>query len=333
VFAPRRERLVRAGDVLIVRADPESLKSSLQRLGLALAAAKPLPRAALESGDVVLTELVVRPGSILAGQTARLIRLRSRFAINLVGASRGGVIQRRRLLDQVIEPGDVLLLQGAENNLQDFAANHGLAPLAERKLALVTPRQVVWTVGPFIVAIALTLAEVPAEIAFLTGALIYVVSGVVPVREMYNAIEWPVIVLLAALMPLADAVETTGLAELIAREGIAALAGGSAPVALTILLVLTMVFSDIMNNAATAAVMCPIAIRLASTLGVSADPFLMAVAVGASCAFLTPIGHQNNTLVMGPGGYRFSDYVRVGAGLEIITVIVGVPALLWFWPL
>lgn len=333
VFAPRGDRMVRPGDVLIVRSDPETLKTAVAAHRVELAAAKPLTRSALETDEVSLQEAVVRPGSVLTGMTARLVRLRSRYAVNLVAVTRGGEIERKRLQDHLFQPGDVLLLQGSDANLADVFAAFGVAPLAERKLALATPQRLLFTLGPIGLAVASTLAGAPAEIAFLAAALAYVLLGAVPLREMYAAVDWPVIVLLGALMPVADAVETSGLAALIAQQGIAALAGGSAPLALAILLVATMLFSDILNNAATAAIMCPIALQLAAGYGASPDAFLMAVAVGASCAFLTPIGHQNNTIILGPGGYKFIDYVRVGAPLEILVVALGVPMLLWVWPL
>jgi di/tricarboxylate transporter len=142
-----------------------------------------------------------------------------------------------------------------------------------------------------------------------------------------------VIILLGALIPVAAAMETTGAADLVARLLLDNIAQGNAVIGLVVVLVVSMTLSDLMNNAATAAIMCPIAIGAAAQLGVNADPYLMAVAVGASCAFLTPIGHQNNTLILGPGGFRFGDYWRLGLPLEILVVLVGVPMLLWVWPL
>jgi di/tricarboxylate transporter len=150
---------------------------------------------------------------------------------------------------------------------------------------------------------------------------------------MYDAIDWPVIVLLACLIPVAVAMESTGAADLLARSLLEGIAQGRPVIALTLILVVTMTLSDFMNNAATAAVMCPIAISTAGQLGVNPDAFLMAVAIGASCAFLTPIGHQNNTLILGPGGFRFGDYWRLGLPMEVVVVLAGVPGLLYFWPL
>jgi di/tricarboxylate transporter len=174
---------------------------------------------------------------------------------------------------------------------------------------------------------------VPASIAFAAGALACVLLKVLPLRDVYDAIDWPVIVLLAALMPVAGAIATTGAADTIARYLLDSVARGQPAIALISILIVTMTLSDFMNNAATAAVMCPIALGTAAQLGVSADPYLMAVAVGASCAFLTPIGHQNNTLILGPGGFHFGDYWRLGLPLEILIVVVGTSMILWVWPL
>jgi di/tricarboxylate transporter len=163
--------------------------------------------------------------------------------------------------------------------------------------------------------------------------LAYFVLGVIPAARIYDAIDWPVIVLLGALIPVAGATATTGTADLLARVLLDGVAQGNAVVALVLMLVVAMTLSDFMNNAATAAVLCPIAISTAASLGASADAFLMAVAIGASCAFLTPIGHQNNTLILGPGGFRFGDYWRLGLPVEILVVLVSVPMLLMVWPL
>lgn len=172
-----------------------------------------------------------------------------------------------------------------------------------------------------------------ATVAFASAVLAVVVIGAIPGRRIYDAIDWPVIVLLASLIPVAGAMETTGTADLVAKAVISQLAQGQAAIALLLILISTMTLSDIMNNAATAAVMCPIAIRTSEQLGSNPDPFLMAVAVGASCAFLTPIGHQNNTLIMGPSGFRFGDYWRLGLPLEIVIAAVAVPMILIVWPI
>ncbi len=173
----------------------------------------------------------------------------------------------------------------------------------------------------------------PAAVAFALGVLASMALRTVPWREVYQAIDWPVIILLGALIPVATVMETTGTADMIARQLLDTVAQGSPVGALVLVLLVTMFLSDLINNAATAAVMCPIAIGTAAALGASPDAFLMAVAIGASCAFLTPIGHQNNTLILGPGGFRFGDFWRLGLAVELIVVVVSVPLLLWVWPL
>jgi di/tricarboxylate transporter len=178
-----------------------------------------------------------------------------------------------------------------------------------------------------------TLGLLPTAVAFALGVLASMVLRTVPLRDVYTAIDWPVVVLLAALIPVAGAMEETGAADVLARFLVETVARGHAVAALAVILIVTMTLSDVMNNAATAAVMCPIALGIAASLGVNPDSFLMAVAIGASCAFLTPIGHQNNTLILGPGGFHFGDYWRLGLPLEVLVVAVSLPMLLIVWPL
>jgi di/tricarboxylate transporter len=207
-------------------------------------------------------------------------------------------------------------------------------PLAERELRIPDKRKAVAAGGIMAAAVGgAAFGLLPAAISFAGGVLASMALRTVPPRAVYEAVDWPVIVLLAALIPVAGAMESTGTADVIARFLLDGIAQGHAIAALALLLVVTMTLSDLMNNAATAAVMCPIAIGTAAALGVNADPFLMAVAIGASCAFLTPIGHQNNTLILGPGGFRFGDYWRLGLPVEILVVAVSLPMLLWVWPL
>ncbi|NIY76623.1 SLC13 family permease [Thalassospira sp. HF15] len=289
---------------------------------------------ALQSDDISLIEVVVLPNASFIGRSAADIRIRSRYGINLLALSRQGQRSMSRLRTMKMQAGDVLLMQGSPAAVSEFANRLGCAPLAERELHLGDKTQALKASAIMAIAIALAaFGIVPAAVSFAMGVLASLLVGVVSTRTLYDAIDWPVIVLLAALIPVANAMESTGSADLIARFLLESVAQGSPPIALALILVVTMTLSDFMNNAATAAVMCPIAIGSAAQLGASSDPFLMAVAIGASCAFLTPIGHQNNTLILGPGGFRFSDYWRLGLPIEIIVVAVGVPMLLWVWPL
>ena len=281
-----------------------------------------------------LQELVVLPRSELIGRSVNDIHLRTRFGINLLAISRQGRQSIRRLRSTTIRAGDVLLMQGAPEALSEFASEFGGVPLATRNISFPARGKASLATGVMACAIGgAAFGLLPAAIAFAAAALVYVVSKIVPAEKVFDAIDWPVIVLLGALIPVAGAMATTGAADALAIGLLGSIAGGHPIVALAIVLVVTMTLSDFMNNAATAAVMCPIAISVASQLGVNVDAFLMAVAIGGSCAFLTPIGHQNNTLILGPGGFSFGDYWRLGLPMEVIVVAVSLPMLLWVWPL
>ena len=369
IAAPNPRRKLRAGDILVIEVEPESLPLALTSLGLKLEEDVPAEKGDAEeatetetpptktkemaednaakekeseeqkeekqkSDEVVVQELVVMPGAELVNRSATNIDLRTRYGINLLAISRQGRRSIRRLRSTPLHAGDVLLMQGMPEALFGFAAEYGLLPLATRDIRVPKEGQAL-TAGLVMVAVvaAAAFGVLPTAVAFTIGAILFVLLGIVPVRSMYTSIDWPVVVLLAAMLPIANAMESTGTADLIARVFLDDVAQGNAIVSLVMVLVLTMFLSDLMNNAATAAVMCPIGISAAAHLGVSADAFLMAIAVGASCAFLTPIGHQNNTLILGPGGFRFGDYWRMGLTLEVIVVAVSVPMLLWVWPL
>jgi di/tricarboxylate transporter len=334
ILAPRAWRRIQAGDILVVEAESAALTDIITTYGLELVDDRHISPEDLQSDEMELMEVAVRPGSLLVGSTAAGIRLRSRFGINLLGLSRQGRQTWSRLRDQKFSAGDVLMLQGHAGRLGDFIAESNCVPLVQRSLKFPKRSQTILAVSIMGAAIAtITVAGLPAEIAFVAAAVLFVLTGLVRLRNLYEAIDWSVIVLLGALIPLAVAMETTGTAALLAQTIVGYLAGGSAILALILILVVTMTLSDLMNNAATAAVMAPIAIVAAQQMDASPDSFLMAVAIGASCAFLTPIGHQNNTLILGPGKYRFGDYWRMGLPLEIIVVAVSVPAILLFWPL
>lgn len=293
------------------------------------------PEAQAETSEQVdLVELAVLPGSSLVGRSATDILLRTRYGLNLLAVSRHGRRSLSRLRSLTLRPGDLLLMQGPTEVILAFASDNGCVPLAERDLHIPSRRRA-WQAG-IILALAVSGAAfglLPASVSFAIGALASTALSTVPARSVYDAIDWSVIVLLGALLPVADAMASTGTAELIARFLLENVAQGNAVIGLTMTLIVSMFLSDLMNNAATAAVMCPIAIATATALGVAADSFLMAVALGASCAFLTPIGHQNNTLILGPGGFGFGDYWRLGAPLEILVAAISIPLLLLVWPL
>jgi di/tricarboxylate transporter len=254
--------------------------------------------------------------------------------VALVGVSRQGVRFRDNVRQLVIEPGDVLLLLGSDERLSDVIGRLGLLPLKDRGQRVIKRDKAWLAVGTFAIAIILAstgLVYLPVALGCVTT--LYILLNIVPVRSMYDSIEWPVIVLLGSMIPIGAALQSTGGTTLIVDSILSVSSEFSPAIVLTLLIIVTMTLSDVMNNTATAVIAAPIAVEIATRLDVNPDPFLMGVAVAASCAFLTPIGHKNNTLIMGPGGYKFGDYWRMGLPLEIIIVAVSVPMILIVWPL
>jgi di/tricarboxylate transporter len=322
---------IKSGDLLVIEASPDSLEEAIGSLGLEYVG-KGLSQ--LQSENLVLAELVVTEASALAGRSAMSVRLLYRYRVALVGVSRQGQRFSEKLRKVELQPGDVVLLLGDEERLADVTSRLRLLPLADRGQRVIQREKVWLAVGLFVVAIAVAsagLLYLPIALGCVAAA--YVFFNIVPIRDVYKSVEWPVIVLLGSMIPIGSALQATGGTALIANGIVDLSAGFSPAMVLLLLVVVTMTLSDVMNNTATAVIAAPIAIEIATRLGVSPDPFLMGVAVAASCAFLTPIGHKNNTLIMGPGGYRFGDYWRMGLPLEIIIIAVSVPTILFVWPL
>jgi di/tricarboxylate transporter len=332
--APSPYRTFKAGDILVVRANAGDLQEMLGATGLELEESHKKSEDILSSDEITVMEATITRNSVMEGRTARTLNLRSRYGVNMLGLARQGSRLRGKPDSIKFRVGDVLLLQGPAEILQDVLPTLGLLPLVERGLRVGQPRRVILGIAIFAAALVLAaLGLLPIQVAFTGAALVMVLAGFLALKEIYESVDWPVIILLGAMIPVSRAFETTGGAEMIAGS-ILSISGSVAPwVTLTLVLVGTMFLSDLVNNAAAAVLMAPIAIRIADGMGASADPFLMSVAVGASCAFLTPIGHQSNTLVMGPGGYKFGDYWRMGLPLEVIIVLVAVPLIMLVWPL
>ena len=327
----RREK-IRAGDVLVVDGAPADIESTVGQLELDYVGSG---TALLREEKLELIEVVVPEGSSLSGRSASSIRLLYRFGVSLVGVSRGGVRFREHVRELSMKAGDVLLLLGSEGRLSDVLDRMSLLPLKDRGQQLLQ-RDWAWgavSIFVFFVAVAsFGYLSLPIALGFV--AALYVFFNWVPIGRVYEAIEWPIVVLLGCMIPIGTALQDTGGTALIAETllVISTEFGESPRLALALLVLVTMTLSDVMNNAATAVIAAPLAIEIAHKLNLSADPFLMGVAVAASCAFLTPIGHQNNTLIMGPGGYRFGDYWRLGLPLEILVVCVAVALIPYYWP-
>jgi len=334
LLAPGPFESLKADDVLILEGHSNALKTLVDDAGLDMVGGQTVTAEDLNSERVALFEAVVSPGARIEGRSARTIQLHERFGINLLAISRQGEPIRQRISRVDFRVGDVLLLQGETKTIAPTLNLLGCLPLAQRNIKLGQPQRVLPATIIFGVAILLTaLSILPAHVAFTAGAVALVLTNLLSLREAYASIDGPIIVLLGAMIPVGQALEATGATGQIAAQ-LANLAGDLPHWAILALLMVTaMGLSDVINNAATAVVMAPIAASVANALGHPIDPFLMTVAVGSSCTFLTPIGHQSNTLVMGPGGYAFGDYWRLGLPLGILVVLTAVPLILWFWPM
>lgn len=325
---------IRADDILIISADTDNLKTFVTKSKVDLVGSKTIDRADLETEEVRLVETVIAPNSILVGETASSLNLRSRYGVNLLALARQGDLLWTRLDKILFRTGDVLLLQSHVETLREVLATLGCLPLAERDIRLSQTRSIMTSLAIFIAALLCSaFGLLPIQVAFVAASVAMVIAKLLTLQEAYKAIDWPIIIFLGAMIPVGGALETTGTAQLIANlllENGRALPGA---VTVGLVLVTTMFLSDLVNNAAAVVLMAPIGLGIANGLGVSIDPFIIAIAIGASCAFLTPIGHQSNTLVMGPGGYKFGDYWRMGLLLEVIVAVTAIPLIMYFWPL
>jgi di/tricarboxylate transporter len=324
---------VQPGDILVFQAAPETFPRVQEVLDLESIAEPETGAAAIAGEGRMLLEAVVRPRAMIEGQTAQELRLRSRYGVDLIAVSRQGEEPGKRVKRFRFSVGDLLLLQGGAPQLTAASAALGLLPVAERNLP-PSRRRALPAAGFFLAGIALAAAGLtPPSVALTAAAVLAVVFRALPLRELYNAIDWSVIVLIGAMLPVGAALETTGATDVIARWLLDVGQGLGPVTVLALLLVATLLLAEAVSNAATAVLMAPIALGLARGLGVEPDAFLMAVAVGSACAFLTPIGHQNATLIMGPGGFRFGDYWRLGVVLEILVIAIAVPLLVLLFPL
>ena len=331
VLAPPWYMRMRAGDHLMIEGGTDAIAAATENSNFDLVTDKELHDADFASEEVLMVEAVVNPGSRLEGRTPRGLRVNTRFGVNILAVARQGKPIRDRIGHIRFEAGDVILMQGPEQVLYEALNSLGCLPLANREIALANRRSF-YPLAIFALAVAAAvIGLVRIDIAFVAAVVVLVGTRLFPLREMYDSVEWPVIILLGAFLPVGAALQSTGATMLIS-DGIFQLAGDM-PLWAMLLIIMTIsaVLSAVINNAATAVLMAPIAVSVANSLGVNFDAFLMAVAIGASSAFLTPIGHQSNLLVMGPGGYRFGDYWRLGLPLTVVTFAVAAPMLLLVW--
>ena len=325
---------LKAGDALILEATPEALDEFRTAVQLDFSDTARHDILTTDSDGLTMLECVVSDTARVNGRSAQAVGLAWRQRSVLMGISRQGKRITKQLRKTILRPGDILLILVPQETADDVISWLGCLPLADRGLQVTADHKVWLAIGLFAVAVfaaSVGLVYLPIALGFVVIA--YVLTGIIPLHQLYSHIEWPVVVLLGSMIPLGAALQSSGGTELIART-LVDLTQGMAPwTILTILMVATMTLSDVLNNTATTIVAAPISIQMAQSLGVNPDPFLMAVAISASAAFLTPIGHKNNTLILGPGGYSFGDYWRLGLPLEILIVAVSIPAILVFWPL
>ncbi len=323
---------IAGNDILIIEAAPDVIKQFLFDTNCHLHDSD--KKSALDVEGNELIEVVVPPNASLEGRSSRQLRLRTRYHLTLLGIARRGKTIRERIHQTKLKAGDVLLMQGPQSTLKDAASQLGLLPLKGRNIQLPTRSQRILPLLFFILAIISTSCHLlPSSAAFAGAIICSVLTRSISIRSVYKTVDWPIITLLAALIPIGHALQHSGGTELVSQWLYSSTHTLSPMILVGIIMAITMMLSDIMNNAATAVIMAPIAISLAHALGMNPDAFLMAVAIGASCSFLTPIGHQNSILIMGPGGYRFSDYMRLGLPLELIILAVASPLICWAWPL
>ena len=333
-YGNQRTTMIEAGDALVIEATPEALDEFRASQNLKFADEKREENLRSDGAGLSKIEVVVTTDSRINGRTAQSIGLNWRRHAVILGIRRSGRKIRTRIGKTPAKTGDILLLlvpTGQEAAVTEWL---GCLPIAERGLTVTDQTKIWLAVGLFTLAVAAaSFGFVILPVALGLVVVGYVLTGILAVREIYNHVEWPVVVLLGSMIPLGTALDSSGGTQLIANSLVSLTDGLPAWAVLTLLMIVTMTLSDVLNNTATAIVAAPVGIQMASALGKNPDPFLMAVAVAASCAFLTPIGHKNNTLILGPGGYRFGDYWRMGLPLEILVVAVSIPAILFFWPM
>jgi di/tricarboxylate transporter len=334
LFGMQRRGEIRAGDALVIQAEPQALDEFRAAQALSFAEEAREERLRAEGAGLTKIEIVIPETARIVGKSASSVGLNWRQGSVLLGIRRQGGRIAKQVRKTQVQPGDILLLLVPQGREADICAWLGGLPLAERGLAVTQDDKVWLGIGLFgaaVLAASMGLLYLPVALGLVVVG--YVLLKILPIQEIYDHVEWPVVVLLGSMIPLGAALETSGGTELIAGALVGLTEGLPAWAILTVLMVVTMTLSDVLNNTATTIVAAPVGIQMAQSQGVSADPFLMAVAIAASCAFLTPIGHKNNTLILGPGGYGFGDYWRSGLPLEVLVVAVSIPAILVFWQL
>ncbi|OYQ87731.1 hypothetical protein B9T21_05595 [Wohlfahrtiimonas chitiniclastica] len=332
IIAPSQEELIRANDTLLLEGQPEELKQLELLTGLNLtrsSANKNIPHDKLE-----VLEVVINPGSRMADHTLSDLQFREKYGLNVIGVARQGENIRKRFSRITLKVGDVLLVQGHADELPDTLRYLGCFPLAERDISLKASYRLMPTLLIFTASIILVATQtLPPQISFPLAVFLLVIFKLLPIRDVYRSQEGPLIMLLGCFITVGAALQQTGATEILAAKLVGLIGDLPDIFILGAILVITLAMTDIINNSAAAMIMCPIAYGVSQQLGHNPDAYLMGIAIASSCTFNTPIGHHSNTLVMGPAGYQFGDYWRVGLILDILILITVTPTLLWVWPL
>ncbi len=333
LLSPSKEEVLRENDILLIEGQPEDLKQMELLSGVNIKFTKGgKEKDAIESMEIL--EVVVNPGARISGHMLSELYLRERYNINILGVSRQGESIRQRFSRLTLKAGDILLIQGDKKELPETMNYLGCLPLAERNIRL-KPSSKMWpTVGIFMLSVlAVALQILPPHIAFPLAILLLVLFKLIPLREVYQSIDGPLIILLGCFITVGAALEQSGATNIIVTSIVPLLEGLPAMLVLSIVMLITMLITDVINSSATAVIMAPIAVGVANMMGHNIDPYLMIIAIACSCAFNTPIGHHSNTLVMGPGGYQFGDYWRMGFLLDLLLIVTVVPTVIYVWPL
>jgi len=335
--APLPDMKLKPNDIVLLQGEPAALERVVTRSDLELEGENRANRTEANSDkkdEMGVIEAVIGPSSLLIGQAAGRIALHDRFNVNLLAVSRSGQRFTERLRDIELGSGDVIVLQGMLAHMPAQLRALGCLPLAARQIRLGSVRRGLIPIAVLVAAMVLAgTGTLSVGIAFFGAGLLTILLGSLTLREAYETVEWPILVMLGALIPVSEAIRTTGGTDVIASALSTAAHALPGYGAVAMMMLAAMLITPFLNNAATVLVMAPIAASFAQKLGLQPDAFLMAVALGAACDFLTPIGHQCNTLVMGPGGYRFGDYARLGAPLSLLILLLGVPLIMIVWPL
>ncbi|MDO6439045.1 SLC13 family permease [Cyclobacterium sp. 1_MG-2023] len=334
IHAPSPYFILIPNDILILESNTDDLEEFINKYQVDLVGDEDFLEEIEDKNEIINTEGIIQENSSLIGQTASSIHMRSRFDVNLLALSRGNRTLIKRIDHEVFRSGDVLLLQMRRDKVSETFKEMQCYPLAKRSIKIGQPRRTALALSLFVLSIiAVVLGWLPVAISFTLAAMGMVFSKILPLKNLYSSIDWPVIVLLGAMIPVGHAFESSGAANTITQLILSSAENLPTWTLLGLIMLTTMLLSALINNAATVVLMAPIALQIATALQFSADPFLMAIAIGASSSFLTPIGHQSNTLVLGPGGYKFGDYWKLGLPLTIIVMVVSIPMILWIWPL